>query len=121
MNKKTKVLTSVSLLSFMFMFSFTSVALAITTAPGTVETSGVDSPSDVVDLIEAIAGWFQVIVLAIAVFMIIYAGFIWMTAAGEEDKLTRARQTLIYALVGIAVVVVAYGLVALMTTLIGSS
>ena len=122
MNKKTKILISTSLLSFMFMFSFASVALAVD-APGggTVESSGIEDMDDVVELIEAIAGWFQVIVLALAVFMIIWSGFTWMTAGGDDEKLGEARQRLIYALVGIAVVVVAYGLVALMTTLVGSN
>jgi len=121
-NKKTKILISTSLLSFMFMFSFASVALAVD-APGggTVESSGIEDMDDVVELIEAIAGWFQVIVLALAVFMIIWSGFTWMTAGGDDEKLGEARQRLIYALVGIAVVVVAYGLVALMTTLVGSN
>jgi len=120
-NKKIKVLISVSLLSFMFMFSFASFALAETSVPGTITDSGIESMADVVELIEDIAGWFQVIVLAIAVFMIIWAGFTWMIAGGDDEKLTKARQTLIYALVGIAVVVVAYGLVELMKVLIGSS
>jgi len=122
-SKKTKTLISVSVLSLIFMFSIASVALAVD-APAsteTVTTSGVDDMDDVVDLVEAIAGWFQVIVLAIAVVMIIYAGFTWMTAGGDDEKLGSARQTFIYALVGIAVVLVAYGLVKLMTTLVGSS
>jgi len=121
--KKTKVLISALLLSFIFMFSLASVALAAPATPGsgTVTTSGIDNMSDVVLLIQAIAKWFQVIVLAIAVIMIIYAGFTWMTAGGDDEKLKTARQTLIYALVGIGVVVIAYGLVALMTNLVGSN
>lgn len=123
MIKKTKVLISALLLSFIFMFSLASVALAAPATPGsgTVTTSGIDNMSDVVLLIQAIAKWFQVIVLAIAVIMIIYAGFTWMTAGGDDEKLKTARQTLIYALVGIGVVVIAYGLVALMTNLVGSN
>ncbi len=90
-NKKTAVLvTSV------FLFALAPMALAVTTA-------GPTSITKVDDLIDDIATWFQLIVFAIAVVMIIYAGFTWMTAGGDEDKTKTARSTLVWALVGIAV------------------
>jgi len=61
-----------------------------------------------IGIIQDIAGWFQAIVLIIAIIMIIYAGFIWMTAAGDEEKLGKARKTLIWGLVGIGIALFAY-------------
>lgn len=40
----------------------------------------------------------------IAVVIILYAGFLWMTAAGEADKIATAKKLLINALIGLAII-----------------
>lgn len=64
-----------------------------------------------------IANIFGTLILAISVIMILYAAFNFLTAAGDEAKVTTARTTLIYALVGIAVALLAYVLPGLVQTL----
>ena len=113
--KKTKTL-SIILTSFVFLFAVSIVFAA--TPPGE-KKSGIDSMTKLVDLIKNIAGWFQAIVLVIAIIMIMYSGFLWMTAGGDDDKLGTARKTLIYGLVGIAVVVLAYTATSIVTNLMG--
>jgi hypothetical protein len=79
--------------------------------PGQVGGGTEAGPSDVddlLDLIGQIAVLFQVLVLIIAVIMLVYAGFLWMTAGGEEDKLSTARKVFIWALIGIAVALFAF-------------
>ena len=44
----------------------------------------------------------------IAVIFILYGGFMWMTAAGNEDQVGKARQMITQAVVGLAVVFAAY-------------
>jgi amino acid transporter len=44
----------------------------------------------------------------IAIIIILYAGFIWMTAAGNEEKVSTARATLTAGLIGLAIIIVAY-------------
>jgi len=100
-NKKVKVFSSIFLSSFLFVFA-SSIAL------GAVTDVGPESPTELIGLIENIAGWFQAIVLIIAIIMIIYAGFVWMTAAGDEEKLGKARKTLVWGLVGIGIALFAY-------------
>lgn len=39
-----------------------------------------------------------------------YGGFLWMTARGNEDQITRGRETIIAAVIGILIVVGSYGL-----------
>lgn len=41
----------------------------------------------------------------------IYAGFLWMTAGGDEKKTTKARQILTNAVIGLLIIVIAYLLV----------
>lgn len=40
--------------------------------------------------------------------LIIYGGILWMTSAGNEDKVSRARQLIAAAVVGIGIVLIAY-------------
>jgi len=46
----------------------------------------------------------------IALVIIIYAGFRWMTAGGEEEKVTEARKQLTNGLIGLAIILVAFAI-----------
>ncbi len=48
--------------------------------------------------------------------LMVYAGFRWMTARGEEDKITKAKGTIIAAIIGLAVLVSAYAITTFVTT-----
>ncbi|MFA7287072.1 MAG: Ig-like domain-containing protein [Patescibacteria group bacterium] len=47
----------------------------------------------------------------IAVLLIIYAGYLWMTAAGDDDKVRQARLVLVNALIGLVIILSAYAAV----------
>ncbi len=44
----------------------------------------------------------------IFIILIIYAGFLWMTAAGSEEKISTAKKIMGSALIGLAIVLSAY-------------
>ena len=71
-----------------------------------------------VTLIDNIAKWIYAIVFALAIIFILVSAFQFLTAAGNPEKITSARQILIYALVAVAVAVVAWGLPKLIHALI---
>jgi len=48
---------------------------------------------------------------AIAVIMVIYGGFQYITSAGNEEKATAGRQTLIYALIGLVIILLSFVIV----------
>ncbi len=50
------------------------------------------------------------IVGTIMVVLFIFSGFIWMTAAGNEEKITKAKRILSNAIVGIVIVIMAYAI-----------
>jgi len=60
--------------------------------------------SKVVDVLTIVVG-------ALAIIMIILSGYKYITSAGDAGKVASAKSTLIYALVGIAVVVLAHVIV----------
>ncbi|PIP17272.1 MAG: hypothetical protein COX44_00790 [Candidatus Portnoybacteria bacterium CG23_combo_of_CG06-09_8_20_14_all_37_13] len=71
--------------------------------------SPITSYTQISTLISTATRWFQGIVMAIAIIMLIYGGVLYMTAAGSEEKAKTARKLLMYACIGIAVVLLAWG------------
>ncbi len=55
----------------------------------------------------------------VAIGYIIYGGIQYVVAQGESDKLKKARQTIINALIGLAIAIMSTGLVAFIGTRIG--
>ena len=47
----------------------------------------------------------------IAVIVMLYGGFRWMTAGGNEDRVSKAKQTIIAGAIGLAVVMASYAIV----------
>jgi type IV secretory pathway VirB2 component (pilin) len=46
----------------------------------------------------------------IFIILIIYAGFNWMTAGGDEEKVKLAKDTLIRAVIGLIIIIAAYSI-----------
>ncbi|MCA9327583.1 hypothetical protein KDA14_03585, partial [Candidatus Saccharibacteria bacterium] len=74
-------------------------------AGGSCETG--DTSGKANDLIATVINIFSVIVGVVAVIMIIYGGFRYITSGGDSGKITNAKNTIIYALIGLVVVALA--------------
>ena len=46
----------------------------------------------------------------IAVVIVLYGGFTWMTAMGNEEKTTQARQMIVAGIIGLAIILSAYAI-----------
>ena len=46
----------------------------------------------------------------ILIILIIYAGFLWMTSAGNQEKISKARKIMVAAVVGVVIVFSAYAI-----------
>jgi len=51
----------------------------------------------------------------IAVLFLIIGGYYYLTARGNEEQATKGRQTLVYALLGLAIVILSYVIVSVIT------
>ncbi|HVX58088.1 MAG TPA: pilin [Candidatus Saccharimonadales bacterium] len=51
--------------------------------------------------------WFSILVGAASVFMIIYGGFRYITSGGESGRVGAAKNSLLYAIVGLVIVALA--------------
>jgi hypothetical protein len=77
-------------------------------------SSGCDSTGTGVKvntLINTIVNLLSWVIGVIAVIMIIFGGFKFVTSAGDSGKVTSARSTIIYALIGLVIVALAQTLV----------
>lgn len=66
------------------------------------------TPSEILGQIISIA---LGIAFAIAVIMVIYGGYQYITSAGNEEKATSGRQTILYALIGIVIILLSFVMV----------
>ena len=69
--------------------------------------------SDIPTLIDTIATWLLGIGSTIAVIVVLWAAFLFMTSGGNVARVTQARQTLWYAIIGIVVLLLAKGVTSL--------
>lgn len=70
-------------------------------------------------VLDRITNYLFVILLMVAAIFIIIAGFQFVTAAGDPEKLNKAKISLLYALIGVLVAFSAKGLVKLIETIAG--
>ena len=56
---------------------------------------------------------------ALALIMFIYGGFTWLTSGGSADKITKGRNILMWATIGLAVIFASYSLVDLVLRALG--
>ncbi len=119
MNIRTRIKTVV--LSTLLLCGFTAslpvlagTAYAASTPSSTVcdsigsgKNCNTKNGSNLNDVVKFIVNLLSYIAGALAVIMIIVSGYKYMTAAGDSSKVASAKTTLIYAIIGIIIVVLA--------------
>ena len=117
LKKTNQYLLSLILLS---VFLFSSPALALSFKDSFSKTGSLGSFSKEAGFAAepvAVEGYIGLILTAffsilgiIAVILIIYSGFTWMTARGNESQVTKAKDNLFSVLIGLIFIVGAYAL-----------
>jgi len=90
-------------------------ALAATPAPPITKVQGL------VDLLCAAFGWLFFALIALSLVMIILAAFNYVTANGEPEKVSKATKMILYAVIGIAVALLAKGIPYIIGNFLGAS
>lgn len=83
--------------------------------------SNITNVPQFIETIQKFANFVGMVLMGIAVIMILFAAFNFLTAAGNEDKIKSARNYLIFALVGVAVALLAFALPAVIGPLLGGT
>ncbi|NUM25913.1 MAG: hypothetical protein HUU49_04875 [Candidatus Buchananbacteria bacterium] len=61
---------------------------------------------NVAQMINVVLGFLGIVFLI----LILYAGWMWMTSAGNEDKISKAKKTMVAAIIGVAIILAAYAI-----------
>lgn len=70
-------------------------------------TAGKTGTADLSGIAQKIVNIFSIIVGIVAVIMIIYGGFKYITSGGDSGNVSSAKNTLIYAIIGLIIVALA--------------
>lgn len=74
-------------------------------ASGDCDTTGSQQGRSLPELAALIINIFSWVVGAVAVIMLIYAGFRYITGGGDDNSIKSAKNTILYAVIGLVVVV----------------
>ena len=109
-------------LSFFGFFSLSVFANGTTTPP----TGGIGSITNPLNatsfkaLINDIAGWIFMIAIPLATLMFLIGGFMFLVSGGNEQKVTQAKKTMIWAAVGLAICLIGAGFTSIIRQLLGA-
>lgn len=133
--KKYSILSNILKYSFVFIIGLTLMAptvFAVTTAPaatggagvtapaatgGAGSTNinvkidnplGVNGPQTIMDFIKLLIKYVMYIGIPVIALAIIYTGFLFVSASGNSEKLTKAKSALLYTLIGGALLLGAF-------------
>ena len=66
--------------------------------------------------ITRVVNWFSWFIAVVAVAMGLYAAFLYLTARGDSKQVADAHKTLVYAIIGITVAILAFSIVTITKT-----
>jgi hypothetical protein len=116
MNKKiVALLASVVLL----IFPVVTFSAGIVTCPGdpSCPVDGLTWFNKVIDNLLNIVIW--PVFIGASLIMLIYAGFLFVTAAGDPSKISAAKKAVVFALIGITVGLLAFSVVSFIKRIVG--
>jgi hypothetical protein len=93
----------------------------IATGTCTIPDPQMTTLAAVMAFLSRIAGWIFVVLLFMAFLFILLGGFTYVTSKGDPKAITTAKNYIIYALIGVAVGVLAKGLVYVVCNMLGTT
>lgn len=84
-------------------------------------TAPITTVKGLVDLMCNIFGWMFYGLIALSVIMVVIAGFNYVTAGDNAEKVSKANKMILYAAVGIAVALLAKGIPLIVADFLGAS
>ncbi|MBI4132766.1 MAG: TrbC/VirB2 family protein [Candidatus Sungbacteria bacterium] len=112
---RSKILRSSKLLSplvVMTMFAVVASAVSVQDPLGGKKFE---------DIIKGVVSFANTILAPLSTLMILIAAFLYMTGGGNPEKITTAHRVLIWALVGIAIVLLSNGALAIIKNVLGAT
>ncbi len=109
MNKKLKKF-SIGLLTALFFLSLPVSVLGVTAYTPAAQKGLITDIDKILDIVDEIVTYIYYLLFIVAVVFIIWAAFLYLNSGGDQAKLKKASQQLLYAIVAIAVGLLAYSI-----------
>jgi len=77
--------------------------------------------SDIYTLVMKILDFLIILAIPLSAILIVYSGLLYITSAGNAEKIKTAQKTLIWALIGFAIVLIAKGVPAIIQEFLSGS
>lgn len=120
-NKKIRILLLAAVIVLMAVLLLPKITLALDTGIQYGEATGLGNEDPriiIAKIIRIFLGFLGVI----ALILIMYAGWLWMTSQGNEEKITQAKKILTSAIIGLLIILSAMGIVTfIMEKFLGAS
>lgn len=97
------------------------VAIGVIEPPPKIAPPEIDSIQKFFDLFKTLIGWLLAFAILIGVVAIIFGGITYVTAGGNSERAGTAAKVVGYALLGIAIMVLAFALVNIIASLVGAN
>jgi len=108
-------------ISILTLFSFALVSFAANTSTDITAPDIKLTLFGTTGILNKAVNWVFGIVIFVAVIMLIWAGFTYVTSAGNAEKMKTALNSVIYALIGIAIAILAKGFVYMICQFVGGT
>ncbi|MCJ7786976.1 pilin [Patescibacteria group bacterium] len=124
MKKLSYILLIIFVVGVIFFIPVSTSAIA-TTCPGTPCPAGqicIENPlcaESFEDLLNTIVNFIFWIAIAIAPLMIMIAAFFLLTAGGDPKRIDTAKQIILWTVIGLAIILLAKGLISVLRQIIG--
>lgn len=120
------IITILAIQIFVAQASFAATLPGDTSPTPPGETSGYKLPNpfdaeSFEEVVQKLAAWFYVILTPVAIIMVLYSAFLFMTSAGDEEKIKRAKRTLLWVLVGVLIIIIGAGFITLIKDFLGAT
>ena len=107
MKMKKQLFAGVLSIGILALPVMASAAVTIENVGGSLGLGSADLKQTVLNIITFVLGLLGLI----AVIMILYGGFIWLTAGGNEDKVDTAKRIISSAAIGLVIVLISWAIV----------
>ncbi|PIY97225.1 MAG: hypothetical protein COY66_00555 [Candidatus Kerfeldbacteria bacterium CG_4_10_14_0_8_um_filter_42_10] len=77
--------------------------------------------ADLLDTVISVLQWILGLLGLVAVIIVLYGGFVWMTAGGNQEKIKKAKKILMNALIGLAIILLSWAIVYFVMGIINNS
>jgi hypothetical protein len=114
-----KLLLSGSIISLLFLFGSISQAQVMSGCPTGQTICNPLRFDNFEDLVKSLIDFAFIIALAVAPLMVIIAGFLWITSAGDPTRLKTPKAIVLYTAIGLGVILLARGLIAIIQSVLG--